>query len=70
MALGCRAGLVSTPTVMVRRLPIHQFEVHFLLPVGVSLSIRPSGHRGGVRPTRTGPQPEQFNGRALAKQGR
>ena len=50
MALGCRAGLVSTPTVMVRRLPILQFEVHSLLPVGASLSVRPSGHRGGVRP--------------------
>ena len=70
MALGCRAGLASTPAVIVRRPPILQFEVHFLLLVGVSLSVRPSGHRGVVRPTQTGTQPEQFNGRALAKQGR
>ncbi len=46
MALGCRAGLASTPAVIVRRPPILQFEVHFLLPVGVSLSVRPRNSDG------------------------
>ena len=70
MALGCRAELASTPTVMVRRPPILQFDLHFLFPGGASLSVRPNGHRGVVRPAQTGTRPEQFNGRAVAKQGR